>query len=117
MFLKYFLVEIIGTDVVQRLLAVPSENTLRELENVGIENFKIEKTEETNNGYDNNDLPLISPDLIILFVRIEGENYSCLGRVAHISYNLQTQPIEFEWELLDFEKIKNHPTFLRILQT
>lgn len=109
----------IGTDVVQRLLAVPSENTLRELKNVGIEDYKLEKTEieEINNINDTNNLSLISSDQIILFVRIEGENYSCLGRVAHISYNLQTQPIEFEWELLDFEKIKNHPTFLRILQT
>ena len=178
------------TDVVKRLLAVPSAQTLEELKVIGMEDYKREETGQTdniitdrnkvlnkkdndndnygdqnnynnnsidnkmdnniddrnsnrndnssnniidnNNNYNNNNnnnddniennndkesSSFGQSDQIILFVRIEGENYSCLGRVGYISYNLNTSPIEFEWELLDFDKIKNHETFKRILQT
>lgn len=97
--------------VVQRLLAVPSYETLEKLSNEGIPLMKTEETDDTLNVDD------VSSDKIILFVRIEGENYSCLGRVAHISHNLHTQPVEFEWELLDFEKIKGKSAFKRIMDT
>lgn len=98
--------------VVQRLLAMPSYETLRKLRNEGNTSVKTEDADEELSEENN-----ISNDKIILFVRIEGENYACLGRVAHISYNLHTQPVEFEWELLDFEEIKNKPGFMRIMET
>jgi hypothetical protein len=97
--------------VVQRLLAMPSYETLRKLSNEGNPSVKTEENDaeviEEN----------VSNDKIVLFVRIEGENYACLGRVAHISHNLRTQPVEFEWELLDYEEIKNKPDFKRIMET
>lgn len=90
---------------------MPSYETLEKLSNEGIPLMKTEETDDTLNVDD------VSSDKIILFVRIEGENYSCLGRVAHISHNLHTQPVEFEWELLDFEKIKGKSAFKRIMDT
>lgn len=73
----------------------------------GNDTDEIEEKEEENNN-DNN-------DKIILFVRLEGENYTCLGHVAHISYNLENHPIEFEWELLDYKSVVNTEYFKRIL--
>jgi hypothetical protein len=55
-------------------------------------------------------------DSVVLFVRIEGENYCCLGHVSHVSYDLKSQPVEFEWELLDFEKLRGSETFKRMLK-
>jgi hypothetical protein len=97
--------------VVQRLLAMPSYETLRKLSNEG--NPLVKSEEGDDEVIEEN----ISNDKIILFVRIEGENYACLGCVAHISHNLRTQPVEFEWELLDYEEIKNKPDFKRIMET
>jgi hypothetical protein len=51
------------------------------------------------------------------FFDVLGENYCCLGRVAYISYRLDTQPVEFEWELLDYEKIKDAILFQKILNS
>lgn len=91
---------------------MPSYETLRKLSIEGNTSVETEDADEKIREGNN-----ISNDKIVLFVRIEGENYACLGRVAHISHNLRTQPVEFEWELLDFEEIKNRPGFLRIMET
>ena len=54
-------------------------------------------------------------DSVILFVRLEGESYACLGRCAHRSYVLDKHPIEFEWELLDYDRMKDSSHFKRYL--
>lgn len=104
----------------KRLLAAPSIKTLRELASESAPAVKDEvaskngivhlKDEEHSPESDES-------DSIVLFVRIEGENYSCMGRVAYISHDLTTQPIEFEWELLDHQVVKEKPLFKRILET
>ena len=55
-------------------------------------------------------------DVVVLFVRLEGESYTCLGRLAHVSYALDKHPIEFEWELLDYDRMKNGDEFKRYLK-
>ena len=104
----------IDTPVVKRLLAAPSLQTLRELNSEGTQAVKDEETSESDIDCKGSS---VSADSIVLFVRIEGENYSCMGRVAYISHNLTTQPIEFEWELLDYQKVKEKPLFKRIQET
>jgi len=55
-------------------------------------------------------------DAVVLFVRLEGESYACLGRLAHITYKLDKQPIEFEWELLDYDRMKDSEDFKRYVK-
>lgn len=47
---------------------------------------------------------------ILLFVRLAGCPYSCLGRVAASSLDLKKIPIKVTWELLDYSAI-NDPSF------
>ena len=95
---------------VKRLLSVASRETLKELNREEYVSEQLVKCgyEDSNNS---------NTDEIILFVRIEGESYACMGRVAYISFNVDIQPIEFEWELLDYQQIKDKPLFKRIQRT
>jgi len=54
-------------------------------------------------------------DRVLLFVRIEGENYACLGRVQHIAVDLTVAPIQIKWELMDFEQINKVEYFQTVL--
>jgi hypothetical protein len=56
-----------------------------------------------------------SKDEILLFVRIEGENYACIGRVKHIAVDLTTSPIRIKWELIDFDRISKMEYFRTLL--
>lgn len=56
-----------------------------------------------------------SNDEILLFVRIEGENYACIGRVKHIAVDLTTSPIRLKWELMDFERMSKVSYFQTLL--
>ena len=55
-------------------------------------------------------------ETIILFIRIENRNYSCLGRLKHISSDINMFPISFKWELLDYLNIKTKQYFQEILK-
>jgi hypothetical protein len=55
-------------------------------------------------------------DTVLLFARLEGEGYCCLGRVRWVAADLQSQPVRFKWELLDYAGFKEAPQFKRILQ-
>ena len=96
--------------VVKRLLSAASRVTLKELNREEYVSEQLVKC-----GYE--DSNSFNTDEIILFVRIEGESYACMGRVAYISFNVDIQPIEFEWELLDYQQIKDKPLFKRIQRT
>lgn len=96
--------------VVKRLLSAASRETLKELNREEYVSEQLVKC-----GYEDSDGSIT--DEIILFVRIEGESYACMGRVAYISFNVDIQPIEFEWELLDYQQIKEKPLFKRIQRT
>ena len=52
---------------------------------------------------------------IILFVRKEGESYVCLGRLAHINYQLNLSPVTFKWRLLDYDALKHNIYFKSII--
>lgn len=52
-----------------------------------------------------------SEDSILLFVRTEGENYCCLGKVGIIGYNLSVHPIQIQLELLNYDSICNLDQF------
>lgn len=54
-------------------------------------------------------------DALLLFVRLPEEGYACLGRLAHVSYTLDKHPVEFEWELLDYDRMKDAEYFRRYL--
>jgi hypothetical protein len=47
---------------------------------------------------------------IMLFVRIEGEPYVCLGRVALLGCDLQAHPVVFSWTLLDRDGLLSAPS-------
>lgn len=96
--------------VVKRLLSAASRETLKELNREEYVSEQLVKC-----GYEDSDGSIT--DEIILFVRIEGESYACMGRVAYISFNVDVQPIEFEWELLDYQQVKDKPLFKRIQRT
>ena len=55
-------------------------------------------------------------DKIILFVRKEGENYVCLGRLVHVDYNLDVSPVTFRWQLLDYDSLKGIDYFKSIIK-
>lgn len=54
-------------------------------------------------------------DNTILFVRLEGGNYICLGRLAVAGYNLSASPVSIQWELLDYESLKASQVFRDVL--
>ncbi len=56
---------------------------------------------------------LPADDTLLLFVRLPEEGYACLGRLAHVSYTLDKHPVEFEWELLDYDRMKDAEHFRR----
>jgi hypothetical protein len=55
-------------------------------------------------------------NLILLFVRLEGEPYCCLGPVKAEKYDIDTHPVAFTWELLLWDKLQNRSNFKRILK-
>lgn len=57
-----------------------------------------------------------SEDAILLFVRMEGENYCCLGKVGIVGYNLSAHPVQMQLELLNYESICELDQFKLILK-
>ena len=55
-------------------------------------------------------------DQIILFVRKEGESYVCLGRLVHVDYKLDINPVTFRWQLLDYDNLKDIDFFKSIIK-
>lgn len=46
-------------------------------------------------------------DEILLFCRLQGEPYVCMGRVAHTWYETRRHPVKVVWRLRDYEAIKD----------
>jgi hypothetical protein len=46
-----------------------------------------------------------SSDLIILFIRIHGCSYICLGRLTCLSYDVSRMPVRITWGLRDYDKL------------
>lgn len=44
-------------------------------------------------------------DEVLLFVRTDGQPYTCLGRLKCVAADLAAQPIAIKWELLDHERL------------
>ena len=55
-------------------------------------------------------------DSVLLFVRIEGEPYCCLGRLVYVGVDLTCSPIAMKWELKDFDKFEHKDYFGNILK-
>jgi hypothetical protein len=55
------------------------------------------------------------PSLVVLFVRLEGGNYCCLGRVQWVAIDVASSPIKIKWELLDFDQFSHLPHFKEIV--
>jgi hypothetical protein len=53
---------------------------------------------------------------VLLFVRLEGENYCCLGRVRWVAVDLLGSPIKVKWELADFDSFQHTQHFKSILR-
>mmetsp|Transcript_10631 Transcript_10631/g.17892 ORF Transcript_10631/g.17892 Transcript_10631/m.17892 type:complete len:383 (+) Transcript_10631:63-1211(+) len=58
----------------------------------------------------------VSPEVVVLFVRLEGGNYCCLGRVGWVACDLATHPVLFKWELLDWHHFHASDHFQEILR-
>ena len=52
---------------------------------------------------------------ILLFVRLEGEGYACLGRCQYVAVDLTTHPITIKWNLSDHEQLRHTKYFQQIL--
>ena len=52
---------------------------------------------------------------VLLFVRFEGESYTCLGRLKAEKTVLDRHPISFVWRLLDWGNIKNNAYFKKVM--
>jgi hypothetical protein len=72
------------------------------------EDCRLSKRETENFGDVNVNLPL-------LFVRLENENYCCLGDLKYVAVDLDSSPIKMKWELNCFEKLRHTEYFQRIL--
>lgn len=46
---------------------------------------------------------------VFLFVRLEGENYTYLGRLLPLRYVLESQPIVVHWKLCDYDALVSGP--------
>jgi len=57
---------------------------------------------------------LLTEKNVMLFVRFEKEGYSCLGRLATVKALLDRHPVSFLFRLLDYERVKELPFFLRV---
>jgi hypothetical protein len=55
-------------------------------------------------------------DTVMLFVRFEKESYVCLGRMAYESSNLDAHPVQFVWNLRDYDRIHKKPYFQRVMK-
>lgn len=53
---------------------------------------------------------------VLLFARLEGEGYCCLGRVLWVAADLHAQPVKFKWELMDYAAFQGSPQFQRMLR-
>lgn len=56
-----------------------------------------------------------SKETVVLFVRVEGENYCCLGRLQWVAIDLLSSPVKIKWELTDYDLFSNTPHFKRVL--
>ena len=55
-------------------------------------------------------------ETVVLFVRLEGENYCCLGRLQWVAIDLLSSPIKVKWELTDYDTFAHTPHFKRVLK-
>ena len=58
-------------------------------------------------------------EAILLFVRLVGEPYCCLGKVAVLNCNFDRQPIVIHWRLTQYNELMNgtnNHTFKHLLQ-
>jgi hypothetical protein len=80
--------------------------------NKSIPNVKEEESKSTSSpSYDGN----CGHHRILLFVRLENENYCCLGEVAYVAIDLEQSPIKIKWELKHFDQISSEEYFQRML--
>ena len=75
-----------------------------------------DKSEETSNV--KKKAPKQSPahQPVLLFTRLEKECYCCLGRLEWVAVDVQSSPVKFKWELVDFDEFCGKPHFQRILR-
>lgn len=59
--------------------------------------------------------PLQSNKCVLMFLRRPDELYISLGRLKYASYDLNTHPIAFVFDLLDFERLKAQAAFSDLL--
>lgn len=57
-----------------------------------------------------------SKETVVLFVRVEGENYCCLGSLQWVAIDLLSSPVKIKWELMDYDLFCNSPHFKRVLK-
>jgi hypothetical protein len=94
--------------------------------NASLSNHSFHDNQSNNNTYytngldnddqNNNQNQEENPHTVLLFVRLEGEGYACLGRVEYVAANLETSPIEIKWRLRDYSKLYQLEYFQNLLK-
>lgn len=65
---------------------------------------------------DSKAVPNNRAETVILFVRLEGENYCCLGRLQWVAIDLLSSPVKVKWELIDYDTFVHTEHFKRVLK-
>lgn len=80
------------------------------------------KSSKRNDKQAEKPTPSISPEdpeMILLFVRIVGEPYCCLGPLSLLNCNVDRHPLVFHWQLREYDTLVSGPHkehFQRILR-
>jgi len=88
----------IDTPVIQRMLRIGAKAATANT---------TAATDSSNNNNKDNDSNVANDDdeMILLFVRIVGEPYCCLGPVSLLNCNVDRHPLVFHWQLLEFDNL------------
>ncbi len=56
-------------------------------------------------------------DVVLLFIRIEGDRYTCCGRVEYVAVDVNVSPIVIKWKLVDYKLLIEKPYYQDILKS
>lgn len=94
-----------------------NNNTSTNIDSTDIKVDINHRSIHSNNVNTSNTTTNTNSDQILLFTRLEGGNYTCLGRVRAVGCNLHATPVQIDFELLDHDAIASMSEFGTILST
>lgn len=108
------------TAVIQRLMKKTNKSSGEEVEEAMEHTTKNtinrDEVKKESNVPKREGIAESSDDAVLLFVRVEGESYSCLGRLKYVGFDLSTSPVKIQWRLTDHHRFAGTEEFERILK-